>query len=343
MGRFLRSSLQKDSRLFANYAHRPHLPCDLSLVSGPCIWEQEVRRALASAGVADLQAYALPPFDPELMDLLAAREGLPAACLALAPGADLAIEAVLGRCLEAGDRLGILVPNFPRFRIVGAALAGVEVVEFPSLAELPDDLRLVAVCTPNNPSTAEIPREELAGAIAARPDTLFCIDGVFDWCGSYRLADLVREHDNVVVLKSFSKIGLAGLRLGYLAAQEPLVRDLGTALSPFAVPRLVQLVGREVARAFDRLAEFHALLDKRFAPVQAALGDRVVRRAPVPFYLLETRGPATEAAAALAAAGISVVDGAHFAGLAPRRLRVAIGGAEDNGRLLAALDRLDLI
>ncbi len=343
MGRFLRPSLRADARAFVNYAHREHLPCDLSLVSGPYVWDAEVRRGLDAAGPGDLQAYALPPFDPHLMSLLAAHEGLPQQCLSLAPGADLAIEAVLSRCLEAGDRLGILVPNFPRFRIVGAALPGVEIVEFDSLEAMPAGLRLVAVCTPNNPSTREIPRTELARAVAAHPDTLFCIDGVFDWCGSYRLADFCREADNVVVLKSFAKIGLAGLRLGYVLGSPETIRDMGVALSPFAVPRIVQLVGREVARRLDRVDEFRALLEERFAPIKAALGDRVERDAPVPFYLLRTRGDATAAAAALAGEGISVVDGAHFTGLPPGRLRIAIGEEQDNARLLAALAKLELV
>jgi histidinol-phosphate aminotransferase len=202
---------------------------------------------------------------------------------------------------------------------------------------------MAVVCTPNNPSTEVVPAAELARALDAHPDTLFCIDGVFDWYVDENLADLCRDHDNVVVLKSFSKLGLAGLRLGYVLGRPDLVADLQRGLSPFAVPELVQRVGLEVARRFDRIDEIRSRLDEQFAVLADALGDRVTRHAPLPFYLLETACGSTEAAAKLAAAGVAVVDGEHFRGLPPRRLRIAIGDAAQNRRLLGALDRLGLV
>lgn len=343
MGRFLRPSLASAAERLGNYAHRPHAECDLSLVSGPFIWHDEVARGLARVQDRDLQAYRLPPFNPDLVAAIAAWEQVPENCLWFTPGADVAIEAVLSRFLDPGDRLGILVPNFPRFAIVGAALAGVELVEFNTLERIPRGLKLVAICTPNNPSTAEVPFANLQAAIAAHPDVLFCVDGAFDWSGSFRLADLCHDADNVIVLKSFSKIGLAGLRLGYAVSAEPNIRDLALALSPFSVSAAQQCIGLEVARRLSRVALFQEILDAGFAQIHVALGDAVVREAPVPFYLLRTRVDSTRAADLLAKAGISVVDGKCFRALPPNLLRVAIGDRVANQRLLTAIDRLGIL
>ncbi|MCP4570875.1 MAG: histidinol-phosphate aminotransferase family protein [bacterium] len=342
MTRFLRRSLLEQAERLGNYAHRPAAACDLSLISGPCVWAEEIAAALSAAGTGRLRDYPLPAQDPELVGLLAAHEQIDPAGIWLTPGADVAIEAVLGTTLEAGDRLGILVPNFPRFDTVAATIAGLQVEEFTNLSALPSGLDAVAVCTPNNPSTEEIPEAVLRNVLANNPETLFVVDGVFDWLASYDLSALCRDHDNVVVLKSFSKIGLAGLRLGYLVAAPDLCADLQTGLSPFSVPGLVQDIGREVARRFDRIDEFRAQIDASFAPVAAALGNRVVRSSPVPFYLLETVIDSTRAADLLFAEGISVVDGAHFRGLPANRLRVAIGDRVTNARLLDALDSLGI-
>lgn len=343
MSKFLKAALRAKRSQLETYAHRNPGRTDLSLVAGPFVWEAELARALTRIDGEMLRGYAAPHQDDELLEILAAREGLAPYGIWLTPGADLAVEAVLGQFLDDGDRLGILDPNFPRFDIVAAGVRGLEVVPFDDLADLPPDLKLAVVCTPNNPSTAEIPRADLERALTAHPDTLFCVDGVFDWYGSWSLADLCRAHDNILVLKSFSKIGLAGLRLGWAMGAEDLIGDLQRGLTPFAVPALVQAVGLEVARRLDRIDEIKALLEEEFAQVSAALGGAVTRHSPLPFYLLATRPDVDDAADRLAARGISVVDGSHFRGLPSHRLRVAIGSRDQNDILLAALDELELL
>lgn len=343
MTRFLRQSLDITSGKFCNYADRPPAPCDLSLVSGPFIWEREVSRACREFDAARLGSYPLPSQDPRLIDLLATHDGVTSASIWLTPGADVAIEAVLHQYLEPGARFGILTPNFPRFAIVAATIPGVETVAFASLDEMPADCRLVSVCTPNNPSTREVPAADLRQAIAGHPDTLFCIDGVFDWYGSYSLPALCREFDNVILLKSFSKIGLAGLRLGYAVANPEIITELQIGMSPFSVPPLIQQVGLEVARSFDRIGELAEILGEEFTAIAAALGGEVVRTTPVPFYLLHPNRNAVEAAKMLFAEGISVVDEAHCPDIPGGCLRVAIGEHDKNQRMLAAVDRLKLV
>lgn len=343
MTRFVRKSLDLSSGKLCNYANRPPAPCDLSLVSGPFIWADEVDRAFRTFDTARLGAYPLPNQDPELISILADHDGVTPESIWLTPGADVGIEAVLGHFLEPGDTLGILTPNFPRFAIVASTIPGVRTESFDSLDKMGDDLSLVAICTPNNPSTRELEEADLRKVIAENPDTLFCIDGVFDWYASYQLPTLCREFDNVIVLKSFSKIGLAGLRLGYVISNPEIMNELKMGLSPFSVPPLIQQVGLEVARSFHRIPELASILVDEFNLIAGCLGEKVVRSSPVPFYLFHPNRDAVEAAKLLFQEGISVVDEAHCPDIPGGCLRVAIGEPDKNKRLLDAVDRLGLL
>jgi histidinol-phosphate aminotransferase len=343
MERFLRQSLIGDSNRFCNYAVREPVACDLSLVSGPFVWHEELARATQDLDPTLLNHYPLPNQDQELLEILSGQEGVSRESILLTSGADSAIEAVLFRFLEAGHKFGILSPNFPRFAIVAATIPGLETVKFTTLDQLPPGCRLVSVCTPNNPSTEEITEKDLRRLIENHPDSLICIDGVFDWYGSYSLSSLVRDYSNVILLKSFSKIGLAGLRLGYVIASPQIIEDLQVGLSPFAVPALIQRIGLEVARSFSKVDDLKALTETEFQVIQKSLGQAVIRSTPVPFYLLKSAIGSAKAAELLENEGIAVVDCAHCLDIPPGHLRVSIGDRKQNLQFLEAVDRLGVV
>lgn len=343
MTRFIRQSLEANSGKFCNYADRPPSPCDLSLVSGPFIWAEEVARAFSAFDQSLLNSYPLPSQDPELIGLLADFENVSPDSIWLTPGADVAIESVLSHYLDSGSVFGIHTPNFPRFEIVASAISGVKVDSFDTLSRVDTSHSLVSICTPNNPSTQELPEDELRKTITEHPGTLFCIDAVFDWYSSYPLTSLCQDFPNVIILKSFSKIGLAGLRLGYVVSKPEIISELKMGMSPFSVPPLVQRIGLEVARSFHRIPELVAVLGEEFDNVAEALGGSVIRSSPVPFYLLRPNMVAVEAAKLLFEEGISVVDEAHCPSVPGGCLRVAIGESDQNRLLIEAVDRLKLL
>ena len=343
MSRFLRNSLKEDKTRFGNYANRESSTCDLSLISGPFIWEEQVRQAWAILEDKHICHYPLPNQNPELLETLAEFEGVSADSIWLTPGADVAIEAVLTRFLDAGDEFAILIPNFPRFAIVAETIPDITINRIDDLSKLNRGTKLVAVCTPNNPTTEELLEKDLRQAISEHQDTLFCIDGVFDWYGSYSLSNICRDFDNVILLKSFSKIGLAGLRLGYVVSSPGLINAAQTGLSPFSVPSIIQGIGLQVARSFHRITEISEILDVEFNMIKNSLGDCVIRRSPLPFYLVQPAINASEAADLLREEGISVLDGSHCPDLPGGCLRVAIGNSHNNKFLVEAIDRLGVV
>ncbi len=327
----------------ANYALGVRLGTDLSLVTGPCPWGDLISNCLSGCGDQDLRQYRSPAQDPRLVEAIARREGLVPASIWLVPGADTAIEFVLGRFLVAGARIGILAPNFPRFAIVAATLADVAVEHFDSIDAVPLGLAMAVLCTPCNPTTCELAEADVRRALASRPDTLFCIDAVFSWYGSWNPSDLCRDFENVIVLKSYSKIGLAGLRLGYVVASPDLIAEVRTGRSPFGVNALSQSVGLAVEQSLDRLDEIHAWIRTRMVELEAGFGRRLTHATPVPFYTLQVNGDSTTAARLLGERGVFVVDCAKFVGMPANRLRIAVGSLAENEVLLKAFAELGLI
>jgi histidinol-phosphate aminotransferase len=343
MRQYFRSSLVNTTKSLSSYGSRPPATCDLSLVSGPYIWKEEVEHALSLVSDEMVSSYSLPNQNPELLATLAAHDGISPDWIWLAPGADVAIEVVLRQILEPGDRMALLCPGFPRFEVIANTIDGVTTTRHFSIHDLPADPKMIVLCTPCNPTTEEIPLDVLRVLIASRPDTMFCIDGPFDWYAGESLVQLVKEFPNVLLIKSFSKIGLAGLRLGYVVARPEALQVLCLGQSPFSVPALIQAVGLAVARRFDRLPEIHALVASRWAGIEQSLGAHVIRHAPVPFYLLKLNVPAEAGAVALMEEGISVVKGNIFPGLDASVVRVAIGTEAQNALFVDAVHRLGLV
>ncbi len=343
MTRFLPQYLAGQQLDASNYALGNRDGTDLSLITGPYIWGDVVAQALSAYPVDGVSGYASPCQDESLKNAIAEREGVAAENVWLVAGADNGIEILLERFLAAGTKLGILAPNFPRFSIVARTIEGVSVEHFGALDAVPQGTSMVALCSPCNPTTEELDEERVRSTIAANPDTLFCIDSVFSWYASWNSAALCRDYDNVVVLKSYSKIGLAGLRLGYIIGPKELVAAARLGRSPFSVPGIVQAIGFSVERAISRTVDIGGWLEERLEFLEREFGDCLVRKSAVPFYLLRVSGPATVASRRLAERGILVVDASRFVGMPDNLLRIAIGGDEDNIKLAGAVRELGLL
>lgn len=148
-------------------------------------------------------------------------------------------------------------------------LAGATAVQVPlsdhtydlqaMLAAVSDRTRLIFVCNPNNPTSTVVDPDELSRFIAAVPsETLIAVDEAYvEYIRDGMLPDtlaLVRDHSNVVVLRTFSKAyGLAGLRVGYAVGHPDIVTALDKAYVPFAVSNVSQAAAIASLDAADEL------------------------------------------------------------------------------------------
>jgi len=106
---------------------------------------------------------------------------------------------------------------------------------------------VAVICNPNNPTGALVPRATLlqwADALAARGGWLVVDEAFADTDGAYGLADATQAA-GLVVLRSVGKFfGLAGLRLGFVAAHDDILGPLADMLGPWAVSGPAQQVAR---------------------------------------------------------------------------------------------------
>jgi histidinol-phosphate aminotransferase len=200
--------------------------------------------------------------------------------VAIGTGSVGVLQQVLQAVADPGAEVIYPWRSFEAYPIL-TLIAGAVPVQVPLLADERHDLGamaaaitdktcLILICTPNNPTGNVVTRQELLEFLERVPrDVLVVIDEAYiefvrDPDAANGL-DMVRQHPNVAVLRTFSKAyGLAGLRVGFAIAS-PCVAE---ALRKTAVPFGVSALG-ETAAVASLLAEEDLL--KR---VNALVGER---------------------------------------------------------------------
>jgi histidinol-phosphate aminotransferase len=172
----------------------------------------------------------------------------------------------------------------PQVQVAGATAIKVPLTDhtfdlYAMLAAVTERTRLIFVCNPNNPTSTVVDPDALSRFIQAVPSqVLIAIDEAYveyirDGMAPNSLG-LVRDHSNVVVLRTFSKAyGLAGLRIGYAVGPPDLITALDKVYVPFTVSSLAQAAAIASLDAADELlARTDALVAER-ARVGAGLRD----------------------------------------------------------------------
>jgi histidinol-phosphate aminotransferase len=199
-----------------------------------------------------------------------------------------------------------------------------------------DRTRLIFVCNPNNPTGTVARRAELERFLDRVPsDVLVVLDEAYrEFIRDADVPDglhLYRDRPNVAVLRTFSKAyGLAGLRVGFVVAHEPVAELVRACAVPFGVNIVAQTAAVASLHAEDALFErVEALVKERTRVVDALRDARVtVPDTQANFVWLRLGERASEFAAACEAVGVTV---RPFAG---EGVRVTIGEPEANDRVI---------
>ena len=281
-----------------------------------------------------------------LYEALAARLDVEPANLAAGTGAVAGLYHLLAAFAGPGDEVVYAWRSFEAYPIAVTA-AGAASVRVPvdadgrhdlaaMAAAVTDATRIVIVCSPNNPTGPAARHTEVAELLRQVPSrVLVVLDEAYtefvrdeDPLDSLALA---REHANVVVMRTFAKAyGLAGLRVGYAVASQPVAAAIRAVSLPFGVSQIAQ------AAAVASLEAEPALLDRVAGLVAERSRVRdALREAgwPVPdpqgnFVWLAAGERTRELAAACEDAGVMV---RPFAG---EGVRVSIGETEANDVLI---------
>jgi histidinol-phosphate aminotransferase len=208
-------------------------------------------------------------------------------------------------------------------------------------AVIDETTRLVFVCNPNNPTGTAVRRAELERFLDAVPaTTLVVLDEAYrEFVTDPDVPDgvqLMRGRPNVAVLRTFSKAwGLAGLRVGYLLAEDPAVADaVRRTHVPFSVSSLAQAAAVAALASEDEVLRRCAAVVAERARLTEQLRGRGLRvpDSQANFVWLPLGERTGEVAAALEARAVIT---RPFAG---EGLRVTVGTPEEDDVFLGALD-----
>ncbi|MGZ2361215.1 Rv2231c family pyridoxal phosphate-dependent protein CobC [Streptomyces sp. 372A] len=297
-----------------------------------------------------LGTLATYPDGREAREAVAARHELPPERVLLTAGAAEAF-VLIARALPA-RRPYVVHPQFtePEAALraagheVGRVLLRAEDDFRLDPADVPADADLVVVGNPTNPTSVLHPAAVLERL--ARPGRTLVVDEAFmDSVPGEREALCGRtDVPGLVVLRSLTKTwGLAGLRIGYLAAAPETIRTLEAAqpLWPVSSPALAAAEAcvepralAEAAGAADRIVVDRAHL---VAGLREFSEVRVVEPAEGPFVLIRLDG-AAEIRERLRMLGFAARRGDTFPGLGDGWLRLAVRDRTTTNRFLQALD-----
>jgi len=203
----------------------------------------------ALAALADYRGYHIYP-DPQhilLREAIQDYVGVDEAHILFGAGSDELIDLIMRLSLRPGEAIINCPPTFGMYSF-DAAICGAEVVEVPRRANFSLDVeairrraleksprkKLLFVNSPNNPDGSLTSREDLLQLLEL--PLVVVVDEAYAEFSGTSLVDLVPEHPNLIVLKTFSKwAGLAGLRIGYGVFPLDIIQHLWKIKQPYNV------------------------------------------------------------------------------------------------------------
>ena len=307
----------------------------------------KVKAALASF---DGYHYYPDPEQREVRTAVARYAGVDPEQVVLGNGSDEMLDLCARLFLSPGDSLVNFPPSFGVYSFLGhiydANIVHVERAEDFSIdmeraeREL-QRAKLAFVASPNNPTGNPISRDELERLLA--PGAVIAVDEAYSEFAGESFADLVKRHDNLIVLRTFSKwAGLAGMRAGYAIVPEALAELIWRVKIPYNltvaaeqailasledVPALLETVDLIKAERERMLAKLAALPWLRPFPSSAN------------FILCEVKGiAAKEVRTQLRQRGILV---RYFDSPGLRNcIRVSVGRPRDTDSVITALTEI---
>lgn len=348
------SLLREDLRDFAGYKSARS-----EALTGS-IWLNANESAWANAADADGALRRYPdPQPPPLRAALAALYGCEPAQLLAGRGSDEGIDLLLRAfCRPGGDAIVTTPPTFGMYAVC-ARLHGTRVVEvalrdtpegfvcdFDAVATAAEDsgAKLVFLCSPGNPSGTLLPLAAISAlAQRLRERALVVVDEAYlEYAQAPSAIGLIAERSNVVVLRTLSKAhALAAARIGSTIADADLIAALQRCQAPYPLAEpcvalaLRALDARARALSEEKAAACVLERERLYAALAAVPGLRQVYPSRANFLLARFERPQA-AFAALLAAGVVVRD-LRAAPQLGDALRISLGTAEQNARVLDAL------
>jgi len=324
-------------------------------MENPWPWPGELEQAwLEALRGLELNRYPDPAATGLLPVLREAMAVPPEAEIILGNGSDELIQ-MIALAVAAPDRVVLAPePSFVMYRLI-AEVAGMRYVGVPlgeGFALDPAAMRaairlhepaVVFLAYPNNP-TGNLFDEDAVRAVIEESPGLVVVDEAYAAFARDSFMDALAEYDNLLLLRTVSKIGLAGLRLGLLAGAPAWLAEIDKTRLPYNINVLTQ-VSAEFA------LEHREVLDQQTADIRrdrallfdalAALPGLTVYPSEANFILFRTPpGRADSIFEGLKARGVLIKNLSGQGGMLADCLRVTVGTPDENRAFLEALGEI---
>jgi histidinol-phosphate aminotransferase len=313
---------------------------------------EAVRDAVLQA-LATVEMNRYPDPEAERLRLAIGRWiGVDPAMIMLGNGSDEVIQIALTACGLPNGAVLMPTPTFSMYRLAALALDQ-RPIEVPLTREWTLDLermleasrraqpRITFLATPNNP-TANCFHDGTVRALIDAVPGVIAIDEAYQPFSGQTVLPLLETHPHLMILRTLSKIGLAGLRVGILLAHPDLIGQLNKVRAPYNLNAFSQVAAEVVLQHWDRIQpQIREIVQER-----ARLQERLACMPGVEVFPSHANFLLARFAAgwarlweALGAQGILV---RHFPGSRALAdcLRITIGTPDENDGLLAALEAI---
>ena len=306
----------------------------------------EVARVVASCAVnryPDPAASELKAALREAMDIPGGME------LMLGNGSDELIQIVAMATAKPGAVLLSVEPSFVMYRMI-ATFVGMRYVGVPLKADFTLDIdavlqgiaahqpALIFLAYPNNPTGNLFDADDLSRIIRAAPG-LVVVDEAYHAFADASFMPRLHEFPNLLVMRTLSKQGLAGLRLGVLAGRADWLAQLEKLRLPYNINVLTQAVAHTVLQHGDVLtAQAQAIMAQRTVLQQQLNGMAGVKTYPSRAnFILFRVADADRVFQGLKARGILIKNLNSSHPMLSGCLRVTVGTPEENEKFVHAL------
>jgi histidinol-phosphate aminotransferase len=319
----------------------------LDAMENPYPLPPAMRRELAEV-LARVELNRYPePTGRKLRELIARKMEVPSGMeLLLGNGSDDLIQIVSLALARPGAVMMYPAPSFVMYSM-NATFTGMKGVAVPLRDDYSFDAEefvrrmqaekpaLVFLAYPNNPTGVLYPEADVENVIRAAPG-LVVVDEAYHVFARKTFMPRLSELPNLAVLRTVSKLGLAGIRLGYLAARPEWIREFNKVRQVYNVNVLTQAAALFVLERLDVLEEQAARIVKDRGDLGSALaGLPGVKLFPSEANFFLVRVPDADRTYEALKRQNVLVRNLHPA--LPNCLRVNVGTPEENRILLAAL------
>ncbi len=299
----------------------------------------------------DLNRYP-DPDSATLRKTLSKKLNISTESLVLGNGSDELIQIILQIFCDMGETVAFPDPTFAMYSILAKGM-GLKTHTIPLdaqwnfkandlLSSIKDNKpKIIFFSYPNNPTGNCFSQKEIQLVIENFSGIVVVDEAYFDFSKTTYL-EKISNHNNVIILRSLSKIGLAGLRVGYAIADPIIINEINKVRLPYNSNTVSQNLAEQLLNNFEPIQEqIDTILQERDRVKKSLsqFSSLAVFSSDANFILFRTTHNSTELFNQLAERGILIRDLSSHPRL-KNCLRVTIGTPEENDAFLEKLKEI---